>query len=66
MSEDAVAPEIGPDVTSRLDKRVVVDEKSDELSVESPQDDDTEYVHGHPVIRNGDYPIPLASRSNFE
>jgi hypothetical protein len=31
----------------------VVNEKTGEVSVESPQDEDTEYVKGHPVIRNG-------------
>ena len=31
----------------------VVNEKTGEVSVESPQDDDTEYVKGHPVIRTG-------------
>jgi hypothetical protein len=60
--------EVAPDV-SQHDKEVevtenptdsasdkvksVVNEKTGEVSVESPQDEDTEYVKGHPVIRNG-------------
>jgi hypothetical protein len=33
----------------------VVNEKTGEISIESPQDEDTEYVKGHPVIRTGNY-----------
>jgi len=32
-----------------------VNEETGEVSVESPQDEDTEYVKGHPVIRNGTF-----------
>ncbi|OKL57459.1 hypothetical protein UA08_07227 [Talaromyces atroroseus] len=41
--------------TTSRDQKVknVVDEKTGEVSIESPQDDDTEYVKGHPVIRTG-------------
>lgn len=31
-------------------------EKTGEVSVEYPKDEDTEYVKGHPVIRNGAFP----------
>lgn len=58
-------------VDSASDKvKSVGNEKTGEVSVESPQDEDAEYVKGHPVIRNGtlallslhDYPIHQLTR----
>lgn len=71
MATKEVAPEIEQDSSdvSRHGKAEVtettfdsasdnvksVNEKTGEVSVESPQDEDTEYVKGHPVIRNGTF-----------
>lgn len=69
MATKEVAPEIEQDSSdvsqrgkvevtetafdSASDNVKSVNEKTGEVSVESPQDEDTEYVKGHPVIRNG-------------
>lgn len=71
MATKEVAPEIeqeSPDVSQRgkvevteaifdsaSDKVKSINEKTGEVSVESPQDEDIEYVKGHPVIRNGTF-----------
>lgn len=44
-----------PTFDSASDNFKSVNEKTGEASVESPQDEDTEYVKGHPVIRNGTF-----------
>lgn len=71
MATKEVAPEIEQDSSdvsqhgkaevtettfdSASDNVKSVNEKTGEVSVESPQDEDTEYVKGHPVIRNGTF-----------
>lgn len=71
MATKEVAPEIEQDssdvsqhgkvettetaLDSASDKVKSINEKTGAVSVESPQDDDTEYVKGHPVIRNGTF-----------
>lgn len=71
MATKEVAPEIEQDSSdvsqhgkvevtettfdSASDNLKSVNEKTGEVSVESPQDEDTEYVKGHPVIRSGTF-----------
>lgn len=65
VSQHGEEVEVTPNTADPASDKVksVVNEKTCEVSVESPQDEDTEYVKGHPVIRNGtfntlhDYPI---------
>uniref|UniRef100_A0A093Y221 Oligopeptide transporter 6 n=1 Tax=Talaromyces marneffei PM1 TaxID=1077442 RepID=A0A093Y221_TALMA len=55
VSQHGEEVEVTPNTADPASDKVksVVNEKTCEVSVESPQDEDTEYVKGHPVIRNG-------------